>query len=179
MPVYFAFLRGINVGGNKMVPMAELRKMLTGMGFDNVKTLLQSGNAMFETAAQKPEALEAKLEAQTKKTFGFDVVYMVRTEKQLKDVIKANPFPEMTASDPSHLLVVFLKGKAKAGSGAALQKAIVGNEVVKVKATEAYVCYPDGIGVSKLTNTVIDRHLGVAGTARNWNTVQKTIALVD
>jgi uncharacterized protein (DUF1697 family) len=179
MPVYFAFLRAINVGGNNKIPMAELREMLVAMGFSNVRTLLQSGNAIFESPKQTASALEAKLEAGTEKRFGLKITYMVRTKENLEGVIGANPFPKVAVDDPSHLLVLFMKSKPRDGAEAALQAAIKGSEVAKIRGSEAYITYPDGIGTSKLNNTVIERHLGTAGTARNWNTILKSLALVS
>jgi uncharacterized protein (DUF1697 family) len=102
---------------------------------------------------------------------------MVRSAADLKTVIEENPFPNEAAHDPSHLLVFFLTGEPSREQAEALQRAIKGREVVRVIGRHAYIVYPDGIGRSRLTNAIIEKHLGVRGTGRNWNTVLKMDAL--
>ena len=179
MPVYVAFLRGINVGGNNKVPMADLRSMLEGMGFKEPKTILQSGNAIFKGPKQENAALEKKLEAKVKKTFGISVDFMVRTPDQLRSAAKANPFPKMAKDDPGHLLVLFLKSTPTKASEKDLQDAIKGKEEVHVIGIEAFITFPDGIGTSKTTPTIIEKKLGTRATGRNWNTLTKIIELAN
>ena len=94
-----------------------------------------------------------------------------------KAVVADNPFPNEAKNDPGHLLVVVLKDAPDRAAVAALQKAIKGREVVKAKGRQAYIVYPDGVGHSKLTMTLIEKTLGTRGTGRNWNTVLKLRAL--
>ncbi len=179
-PRYAAFLRGVNVGGVKVI-MAELRAMAEAMGLVDVKTLLQSGNlVVVDPLARTTAELEALLEAGTERTFGRAIDYMIRTPAELAAAIAANPFPEMAKGDPSHLVVYFLKGSAPAQAAlAALNAAIVGPERVAVAGRELYITYPDGIGTSKLSNNLIEKTLGrQRATGRNWNTVLKVAALV-
>ena len=176
MATYVALLRGINVGGNKMIAMAELRAALTKAGFSNVRTLLQSGNVVLDAAASSPAKLEYQLEAEVKKRFSLDVEVHVRSAAELAAVIKANPFGAEAKRDPSHLLVTFFKtppGNAKVKSA---QAAIVGPERLQADGRHLYMVFPDGIGRSKAT-VVVGKLLGPVGTARNWNTVQKLAAL--
>jgi uncharacterized protein (DUF1697 family) len=102
---------------------------------------------------------------------------MVRTAKEWKTIVARNPFLEQAARDPSHLVVMFFKDAPKASDVAALRAVITGPEIVHADGRQAYITYPDGIGDSRLTNTLIERKLGVRGTARNWNTVLKLEAL--
>jgi uncharacterized protein (DUF1697 family) len=108
MPVHIAFLRGINVGGRNAVPMADLRDMVGGLGFTGAKTLLQSGNLVFTAASKSASALEKQLEQETEKRFGVAADYVIRSEKELAQVVAANPFPKEAKADPSHLVVMFL-----------------------------------------------------------------------
>ena len=171
-----ALLRAVNVGGRKVV-MAELRAMLEAMGFVGVRTLLQSGNAAFESDA-KAEALESKLEAAIAQRFGLHSDVMVRTSAELQALLKACPFPEAAKADPARLLVMFLKQAPEAAGVKALQAAVEAMpEQVAVKGREAWRVYPEGVGNSKLTNVFVEKRLGVRGTARNWNTVGKLAAL--
>ncbi len=175
-----AFLRGVNVGGVKVV-MAELRAMAEGLGFSDVKTLLQSGNLVVADPQGRSTAdLETLLEAATKAKFGRAIDYMIRTPQELAAAIAANPFPEMAKDDPSHLVVHFLKGKAPDHAAiAALNAAITGPEKAAAVGRELYITYPDGIGTSKLSNSLIEKALGrQRATGRNWNTVLNMAALL-
>lgn len=179
MPVnpVIALLRGINVGGNKMVAMADLRELLTKLGFTEPRTLLQSGNVVFGSDRRTPAKLEQFLEAELMKRFGMQVDFFVRTTDEWKRVVARNPIPAEAKRDPSHLLVMFLKDAPDADRVKALQAAITGREIIRADGREAYIVYPDGIGRSKLTNALIEKKLGTRGTARNWNTVLKLDAL--
>jgi uncharacterized protein (DUF1697 family) len=103
----------------------------------------------------------------------------VRTAKEWQAIIDANPFPREAKTDPSHLLAVLLKEEVSPANVTALQKAIVGREIVRARGRCLYIVYPDGIGRSKLTNVMAEKKLGARGTARNWNTVVKLAALVS
>jgi uncharacterized protein (DUF1697 family) len=171
-----ALLRAVNVAGNGKVSMAELTKLLTKLGYGNVKTLLQSGNVVF-TAKEKADAkLEATLEAAVAKALGANAAFVVRTAAEWDAIVSSNPFPEAATADPSHLVVMAFKSALKPADVTALQAAIAGRETVYAIGKNLYIIYPDGIGTSKLTNALIERKLGVAGTARNWNTVLKLAA---
>jgi uncharacterized protein (DUF1697 family) len=176
MPTLVALVRAINVGGRSM-PMAGLREMLAELGLGDPRTLLQSGNAVFESA-KSPAALEALLEKATAERFGLVTDYFVRTAREWGAAIAANPFAREAEADPSHLLLMPLKSAPRAAQVAALTAAIPGRERVAVDGRHAYLVYPDGIGRSKLTNAFVESRLGARGTGRNWNTVQKLAALV-
>jgi len=173
MTRYVALLRAVNLAGHNKVAMADLRAWLEDLGFSNPRTLLNSGNVVFDGATQPPDRLEAKLEAGAKKQLKIDTPFIVRTGEDLARLVARNAFPKEAASDPGHLLVVFAKANFAAANVKALEAAIVGRERVRADGRHLYVVYPDGVGRSKLTAALIDRKLGVAGTARNWNTVLK------
>jgi uncharacterized protein (DUF1697 family) len=174
---YIALLRGINVGGNKMVSMAELKAALTALGFSDVSTLLQSGNVVFSGKAAKSAALEATLERDIAKRLGVTCDFHVRTADEWSAMIAANPFPAEAKADPSHLLVTFFKAPLDAARVKALQAAITGPERLRADGRHLYMTFPDGIGNSKAT-VIAGKMLG-PGTARNWNTVLKLAARVS
>jgi uncharacterized protein (DUF1697 family) len=157
--------------------MADLRDLLTQLGFAEPRTLLQSGNAVFRSDKLTGAGLERRLETETEKRLGLKTDFFVRTPEEWKEVIANNPFPDEAKSDPGHLVVMFLNKPPDAADVAALQAAIKGREVVRAAGRQAYITYPDGIGESKLTITVIEKKLGSRGTGRNWNTVLKLGAL--
>jgi uncharacterized protein (DUF1697 family) len=170
---YVALLRGINVGGHKKVAMADLRDLLTHLGFRDARSLLQSGNLVFRGDSRARALLERRLETEAAKRLALHTHFMVRTAKEWQSVIARNPFPEEAERDPGHLLVLFLKAAPSSAAVKALQSAITGPEVVRADGTHAYVTYPAGIGRSRLTNAVIEAKLGTRATGRNWNTVLK------
>jgi uncharacterized protein (DUF1697 family) len=177
MTTHIALLRGVNVGGKTKVAMADLRAMLADLGFGDPRSLLQSGNLVFRSDKLTGADLERLLEAETEKRLGLKTDFFVRTPEKWGTVIESNPFPEEAERDPSHLVVMFLKEAPDAKDVEALQAAIAGREIVRTAGRQAYITYPDGIGDSKLTITVIEKKLGSRGTGRNWNTVLKLRAL--
>lgn len=179
MPGYALFLRGVNVGGHNKVPMAELRALIESLGFTSVKTVLQSGNAVFRGEVAPASALEKRFEAAIARSLGVECECVVRTDKDWPLLVRANPFLREAKADPSHMVVVLLK-EAPAPSGInAVRAAIKGPEIAELKGRLLYVVYPDGQGNSKLTLPVIERALGTVGTARNWNTVTKVAELLQ
>jgi len=171
--IEIALLRAVNVGGRASLKMSDLRAVAERLGCTNVRTLLQSGNLVFEAKGGKAAALEGALEAALKKEFGLETALIMRSAKELDAAISANPFPEEAKAAPSKLLVMFLKDRVAAKTVEALQEAVKGREVIRHNGRELYIVYPDGIGRSKLTGSLIEKKLGARGTARNWNTVLK------
>jgi uncharacterized protein (DUF1697 family) len=174
---YVAFLRAVNVGGTGKVSMAELKALAAKMGLGNPRTLLQSGNLVFESAAKSAATLEKTLESEVAKRFGVTAEVMVRSGEALAAVMARNPFPKEAKDDPARLHVHFLKSPASAAQVAELQAAIKGREIAQGSGTEVFIYYPDGMADTKLTGAVLKRHLGEAGTARNWNTVTKLVGM--
>jgi uncharacterized protein (DUF1697 family) len=172
-----ALLRGINVGGNKMVAMAALRGLCEKLGFEHPQTLLQSGNLVFRCTEPKGEALEERLEREIEKRLKVQCSVLVRTVKEWDAIIERNPFEDAARTDPSHLLVYCLKTKAVSGAEEALRAAITGPEQIKVDGRHAYVWYSTGVGTSKVTPGLVEKKLGTIATGRNWNTVQKLAVL--
>jgi len=179
MTIYVSLLRAVNVGGANRVRMAYLSDMLGGMGFESVQTLLQSGNVVFRGNAMSTQKLEKDLEGKVLRDIGLRTDFFVRTASEWKDILTENPFPEEAESDPSHMVVALLKDSPRAAAWDALRGAITGREKVQGAGRKAYIVYPDGIGRSKLTPTLIEGKLGTRATSRNWNTVRKLDGLAS
>ncbi len=179
MTVYIALLRGVNLAGHKLVAMADLREMLADLEFTNPRSLLQSGNLVFQGRAQPGARVERVLEEETARRLGLKTEFHVRTAAEWQTLIARNPFREAARRDPGHLLAMCFKEAPAAQDVKALQAAITGREVVCAVGRQAYFIYPDGVGTSRLTTALIDKTLGLRGTARNWNTVVKVGALVE
>lgn len=158
---FVVLLRGVNVGGHRRVPMAELRTLLTGLGFADVQTYLQSGNVVL-TAENEPEQLERRVHDAILDGMGVDTTVLVRTAGELADVVARNPWPDRV-DEPKKLHAVFLTAEAPA----AQDFSRYAPEEVHVDGRTAYVWYALGAGRTKLPAQVP----GVEGTARNWTTV--------
>ena len=173
-----ALLRAVNLGPHNKVSMSDLRDLAEDLGLARVKTILQSGNLLFDdpkgrTASQLEQLLEQSLAAKC----GVSTEIFVRDATEWKAIIAANPFSVEARKDPGHLVVACGRERIPADRVEALQRAIPGREKVRAVGRELYVYYPDGIGRSRLTAALMTRHLGVgSGTGRNWNTVQKIAA---
>lgn len=180
MALQIALLRAVNVGGRSLV-MGELAALFGAIGFAPVRTILQSGNVVFDGGSRRGTALESLLEAEIEKRFGLKADVLVRSAAAWRAIVAANPFPAEAKADPGHLVVMPLKNPAAAAQFAALAAAIAGRERVASGGDGAvlYAVYPDGMGRSKLTTAMIEKKLVTRGTARNWNTVLKLLAAVE
>ncbi|MEO8688962.1 MAG: DUF1697 domain-containing protein [Solirubrobacteraceae bacterium] len=175
MPRQIALLRGINLGARNRVSMPDLRELLTGLGHEDVKTLLQSGNVVL-TSDETGEQLEQALEAAIARELGVESRVIVRSARELAAVVKRNPLADV-ADDPKRHQVSFLSAKPEAAVVRALEAADVAPEQVVVHGREIYAWHPGGIQRSPLVKLLTDRELGVTATARNWNTVTKLLEL--
>jgi len=174
MTVYVALLRGINVGGKHSLPMQELRNILGALGCEDVRTYIQSGNAVFRSVDDR-ESLAAKIKSAIEQAFGFAPHVHVLTIEEFQSILAANPFPEAVAT-PKLLHVSFLAETPENPDLEALESVRSGTERFELHANAFYLHAPDGIGRSKLAAKV-ERCLGVATTARNWRTVNKIAEL--
>jgi len=165
---HIALLRAVNVAGHKAVAMADLRELLTQLGFSDARSLLQSGNLVFNAQKRPTADLERLLETEAATRLALTTDFFVRTGDEWKAIVANNPFRNEAKSDPSHLVVALLKKECDVQP---LQAAISGREVVRADGRHLYIVYPDGIGRSRLTNALIEKKLGTRATARNWNTV--------
>lgn len=172
MTRHVALLRGINVGGNKRVAMADLRATLESLGHEDVSTVLQSGNALFTSRRTNADQLARAIERAIEARLGMAIKVLVRTGPELARIVKANPLPE-AATRPSRLHVAFLSAEPAAGRFESIDAARFEREVFRLGERALYVWYRDGAGNSKLTNALLERRLGVTATSRNWNTITK------
>ncbi|WP_027344248.1 DUF1697 domain-containing protein [Hamadaea tsunoensis] len=175
MARYALLLRGVNVGGNKKIAMAELRDLLAGCGYTEVATLLQSGNAVFTVAGNPArDKVIATIEAAVAERFGTTVRCILRTRDELQAIVEENPLAEV-ADNPSRYLVVFLAEAAPKGLGEELDADAYRPDEFRVGRSEVYLWLPGGIADSKLGDYFVGRKAPVLGTGRNWNTLLKLL----
>ena len=174
---YVVFLRGINVGGHAKIAMADLRAMLADLGYADVATLLQSGNAVL-TADDGPAEVATTIEDRLHTDTGLNVRCVVRTADELRDVLAGDPY-RGHANDPAKYVVGFMDNAPATAKVAAIDPAAYAPDEFRVVGREAYIWCPNGLANTKLTGQFLEKKLGVAMTARNWNTCQKVLALAD
>jgi uncharacterized protein (DUF1697 family) len=170
MNTYISFLRGINVGGHAKIKMKELSELYESFGFKNVKTYVQSGNVVFDSAGES-DKISKKIETGIQKQFGLDVKVMVRTPEEIKRIIKNNPFLKRKAIDIVRLHVIFLSEKPEPALIKDLKVNKKESEEFIISGSEIYLYFPEGMGTAKLQPGILEKKLNVAATARNWNTV--------
>jgi uncharacterized protein (DUF1697 family) len=175
MKTYIALFRGVNVGGRHLLPMRDLKALMARAGCLDVRTYIQSGNAVFRSAAADDERLANALAAAVLKARGFEPRVLVRTLAEVRDAATNNPFPDACAI-PQALHLFFLAERAARADLGAMQALKSGTERFALKGRVLYLHTPDGLGRSKLA-AAAERLLGVEATARNWRTVQALIAL--
>lgn len=179
MQIFIGLIRGINVGGNNLLKMADLRQFLGEIGFQNAATLLQSGNFVLRSDKRSASRIEAKIKAEAKVRLGLTADFFILSRADWQSLIEGNPFPEVAATDPSHLLAYVHREALVQGRLDAIQEAYLGSERFKLVGEILYVYCPEGIGASRLMADKDWKSITSTGTARNWNTVLKLAALAD
>ncbi|MFF9132025.1 MULTISPECIES: DUF1697 domain-containing protein [unclassified Streptomyces] len=180
MTTYAALLRGINVGGSKKLPMADLRTLMTGLGLDDVRTYLQSGQAVFSSEHGDEESLAADLTAAIEQRFGFPVGVIVRDHAYLKAIAEACPFPAADL-EPKQLHVTYFSAQAGPERYAEIDPAAYAPEEFRLGDRALYLYAPDGLGRSKLAEALSRPRVtkGLIATTRNWNTVVKLVEMTQ
>jgi len=171
LKTYIALFRGINVGGNHILPMKSLVEILTGLGAQPVATYIQSGNAVFGFPEVNPNELAEKISRAVEKQYGFSPQVLVLERSELLQAILGNPFPE-AESDPGKLHLGFLWTAPPKPDFVKLDLLKSSSEQYQLIGRLFYLYAPDGIGRSKLA-AGSEKCLGVPMTDRNWNTVRK------
>lgn len=175
MKTYVALFRGLNVGGNNILPMKELVARLESIGLRNVRTYIQSGNAVFQSEEENASLLSNEIRAVIKKTHGFEPQILLLEPEEIEKAVESNPFPE-AESEPKTLHIHFLASMPKNPDLDALGNIRSERERFVLKDGIFYLHAPEGVGRSKLAANV-EKLLGVPMTGRNWRTVSKVLAM--
>jgi uncharacterized protein (DUF1697 family) len=171
VPAYIAMLRGINVGGQKPVRMEQLRESCATLGLRSVETYVQSGNIVFLDEKRSPANLSKSISEAVLRDFGFRVPVLVKTAKEMRQVITRNPFLKETGIDPTKLHVTFLPEAASKDALKGLDRFPSTPDRFFVGRQEIYLYCPGGYGKTKLSNTALEKALSMETTTRNWKTV--------
>lgn len=176
MPTYVALLRGINVGKANRVPMADLRALLSELGYADVATLLNSGNAVFRTARRTPEKLAAAISKAIACRLHVDVPVVVKSAREFAAIVEENSLASH-AADHSRLLVAFVQEPESLAALAAIESLVSPPEQFLLGSSAAYLHCVNGILESQAANSLLGK-AGKATTTRNWATVLKLQTLV-
>lgn len=176
MNTYIALLRGINVGGHKKVPMADLRSLLSKSGLEKVQTYIQSGNVVFQSSSNDIKELEASIRKSILDHFGFEVPVLVRTRKHLKTIFNDCPFSEENKINSYFTMLSQVPDKALVLE--ASQKTYPDEEYVILNDCIYFFC-ANGYGRAKFSLNFFERKLKVNATSRNYKTMVKLLSLSD
>jgi uncharacterized protein (DUF1697 family) len=169
---FIALIRGVNVGG-KMLSMERLREALARLGFDNVRTYIQSGNVVFQAGRGTPDGVAKKMEELILEEFDLPVAVLVRTSAEMQRVVRRNPFLAEQGIDETRLHVTFLASVPSRAAITSLAAIPAGADRLRHAGKEIYLYCPNGYGKTKLSNNVIEKVLATRATTRNWNSVRK------
>jgi len=176
MSKYAAFLRGINVGGHKTVKMEELKKAFAALGFENVKTLLASGNVLFAAPRASESTLVKKIEKKLETAFGHEIGVLIRKIEGLQRLAEANPFAGIKVTPQTRLYVTFLAEKPKSGLKIPYESPDKNFKIIRANGSE--VCSVLTLSPNSRTvdlMSILEKEFGRKVTTRNWNTIDKIL----
>lgn len=178
MTTFVCLLRGINIGGQKLMKMKDLQAALEANGLLEVRTYIQSGNVVFRAKGKSADKLRDGVRKAIDERWGFDVPTLVVPAEDLRAIAAANPFANDAGKDATRTFVMFMLSKPAAEAVAALSpqrdekiEFVIGDRAV-------YAHYPNGYGTTKMDNNFFERKLGVSVTARNLRTVAVLLEMV-
>ncbi|NJN78972.1 MAG: DUF1697 domain-containing protein [Saprospiraceae bacterium] len=176
---YIALLRGINVGGNKKIKMADLRDLLTENGFENVKTYIQSGNVVFEHSAKAASELVDKMMNIITEKYGFEVKVVIKTVAEIETI--TNRIPKSILQDIPHnrVFAMLLDAIPEKESTNKLLEIDFSPDAISIQNDVVYIVCPNGVSNSKLNNNFIEKQLKVSGTSRNYKTMAKLVEMTN
>lgn len=172
-------LRGVNVGPHNRIKMDALRVLYESLKLEDSRTYVQSGNVIFRTKENNAAILAKKIQAAIAKKLGCNPAVILRTTEELRSAVAGNPFAKRKDVEPGKLLVTFLAGHPPRESQTEFEALKGHPEEIHLRGRELYIYFPNGAGKSKLPWSQVEKFLKVSGTARNWNSVTKMLAMAE
>ena len=180
MTRYVAFLRAINVAGQKLIKMQELARIFAAAGCKNVRTYIQSGNVIFDSKSTNSAALTKKIERTLQQALGYEVTVILRTLAEVEALVRRNPFKKIKTDDEVMPFVVFLSHQPKPTPKLPLISIRESLELFEIKNGAAFIAARrKQNGWFGFPNAFVEKELGVVGTTRNWNTVNKIVHFAE
>ena len=178
MTKYVSLLRGINVGGNRKIKMADLRNHLSNNGLSAVQTYIQSGNVIFEHKDEDTNLLSNLIINTIQEHYGFEISVMTFNAADFKTIVQSQPF-NINETDIKQYHVMMTNDEMPANAATQLEKYIKTEEEIIPIGQCLYLRYPNGFGRSKLTINVVEKRLTTNATARNWRTMTKLFEMLN
>lgn len=180
METYISILRGINVTGSKVIKMTDLEKIYHDLGFQDVKTYIQSGNVVFKSdAGLHPREISAQIEKEIQSRFGYIVPVIIRTPEELRSVISSNPFRHGDGTVAKKIYITFLEDIPLPENIEKIRSINFYPDRFSISGKEIYIDCAAGYGTTKLSNTFFEKSLKTRATTRNWNTVTKLLEMTE
>jgi uncharacterized protein (DUF1697 family) len=179
MNTYVAILRGINVGGKRMIKMDALKQLFANLGFSNIETYIQSGNVFFQCKKTSEEKLASTIAKEIEKVFSFDVPTIVKNVEELKQIITNNPFTKDKKKLAEYFHVTFLATTPIKENIDSIAKLNFGNDDFTIIDKAVYLYCPNSYSNSKLTNGFFENKLKVIATTRNWKTCNELVNIAE
>lgn len=176
MKTFLSILRGINVSGQKKIPMSELKKLYDELHFENITTYIQSGNVIFKNKNSKD--LAKHIEQRILEKYNFNVPVIIRTPEEMRSIVEGNLFLKQKDIDLSKLHVVYLADNPKQDTIDKLEKFNYEPDKFYISGKEIYLYCPNGYGRTKLTNNFFENKLKIDATTRNWNTTNELLKIL-
>lgn len=179
MKTYISILRGINIGGHKMIKMEILRQLYVSLGFEDVRSYIQSGNVIFRTLETEAQILEKTISEKIILTFGFEVRVLVLTADELRNALENNPFITNQLKDPKKMHLTFLSAIPKKTYLDSVSRSDYAPDEFWHSGRIIYVHCPTGYGNTKLTTNFFENKLKLAATSRNLKTATELLAIAE
>lgn len=170
MYMFVAFFRGINIGSKNKIKMSELKLMFEELGHKQVKTVLNSGNVVFETKLKQVNRIEEQIEEAIRNRFELDITVIVRSRKQIVQLLERDSYGGIS---DKNCYVILLKKMTDINIGVNFEKLKKQDDLYKIIEKEVYIYVPGGYGKTKLNNALVEKESGVKATTRNINTIIK------
>ncbi|MCL9804547.1 DUF1697 domain-containing protein [Flavobacterium amniphilum] len=179
MKTHLALLRGINVSGHNMIKMDDLKTLLDRMGFQNVRTYIQSGNVFVDSEEEHGATVGFKIKQEIFKEWGYDVPIIVITKEDLEACLNNNPYLKEKEADTKKLYFTFISKELNESSIHDLKMSQVKPDEAVIDKSRIYVKYAVGAGKTRFDQKYIEKKLNVTATMRNWNTVTKLLEMYN
>lgn len=178
MKTFIALLRGINVGGKTMIKMDYLKAIFEQMGYEKIRTYIQSGNVIFNSSEQDVLKMEKNIEEVLIEKAGFNVSVIIRTPEELKNIIELNPFKNNNLLEGERIYITFLSKKPIVSENSVLEANKATKDEIIMTEREVYILSREGYRNTVYSNGFIEKRLGVPATTRNIETTLKLTSMV-
>lgn len=176
MAVFLSILRGINVSGQKLIKMPDLKALYEELGLKNVSTYIQSGNVIFESSNSK--SLSERIEKKILEKYAFHVPVMIRDVNEIQEVIDGNTYLKEKNIEPEKLHITFLEKEPSPENLNKIKDLNYEPDRFYISGKTIYLHCPNGYGKTKLTNTFFENKLKVSATTRNWKTTNEILKMM-